>query len=275
MDLFQGWSPGSNGIANEKVAAFSPGCQITSVDIYDIAEEHSPETFQKQLSSWGLADTYDFFYLPVDKESKRAMGVVYINFFTPQYASMCYHAFEASEGLGSVEPADIQGMEANWDFWSNMAQAEELCPKAAPQVFPHKRLHLAALQRGEGSQPPQETSDQEKYAPQIREQFHKTKLCFFHKRNMCALGLDCPFAHSRLELQHLPNLTKTKLCYNFLRGRCTDENCKHAHGYQELRATEIVYKTEMCQWWITGNCKAGMTCRYAHGECELNSVAAA
>lgn len=108
-----------------------------------------------------------------------------------------------------------------------------------------------------------------KVSPQIREQFHKTKLCLFQKKNKCALGASCPFAHAREELQPCPDLAKTKLCYNYFRHRCRDSRCKFAHGYQELRATNNVYKTELCRWWSYGGCKAGSACRYAHGMEEL------
>jgi len=108
-----------------------------------------------------------------------------------------------------------------------------------------------------------------KFSPQIREQFHKTKLCVFQKKNKCALGVACPFAHAKEELQPVPDLVKTKLCYNYFRQRCNDSKCKYAHGYQELRATDGVYKTELCRWWSYGGCKAGNSCRYAHGIDEL------
>ncbi|CAK0893707.1 unnamed protein product [Prorocentrum cordatum] len=108
-----------------------------------------------------------------------------------------------------------------------------------------------------------------KLSPQIREQFNKTKMCTFHKKRRCALGMSCPFAHSKDELQPPPDLFKTKLCYNFFRQRCNDHNCKFAHGYHELRATSHVYKTSICRWFANGLCKAGESCRYAHGLDEL------
>eukprot|EP00411_Alexandrium_monilatum_P077695 CAMPEP_0175623526 /NCGR_PEP_ID=MMETSP0096-20121207/69476_1 /TAXON_ID=311494 /ORGANISM="Alexandrium monilatum, Strain CCMP3105" /LENGTH=302 /DNA_ID=CAMNT_0016928789 /DNA_START=50 /DNA_END=954 /DNA_ORIENTATION=+ len=106
----------------------------------------------------------------------------------------------------------------------------------------------------------------------FKKQFHKTKLCVFHKKNKCALGSSCPFAHTREELQPAPDLAKTKLCYNFFRRRCNDRHCKFAHGYQELRATTSIYKTELCRWWTYGGCKAGSSCRYAHGIEELRRM---
>ncbi|CAK9013144.1 unnamed protein product [Durusdinium trenchii] len=116
-----------------------------------------------------------------------------------------------------------------------------------------------------------------KFSPQIRGQFHKTKMCAFHKKKKCTMGMACPFAHSKEELNAPPDLSKTKLCVNFFRRKCNDIHCKFAHGphpqpiksppstgfssaaglrHSELRATGSVYKTELCRAWSTGTCKA-------------------
>jgi hypothetical protein len=119
---------------------------------------------------------------------------------------------------------------------------------------------------------PQEDPDMaEKFSPQIREQFHKTKACKFFKNNRCALGANCTYAHSQEELTSVPDLTKTRLCYSYYRGNCSNANCKYAHGYQELRSTNNVYKTELCRWFNVGGCKAGNSCRYAHTFRELRA----
>jgi len=107
-------------------------------------------------------------------------------------------------------------------------------------------------------------------SPEYSMKFRKTRLCRFYPK--CSKGKSCPFAHSKDELQAVPDLAKTKLCYNYFRRKCNDSNCKFAHGYQELRATEGVYKTELCRWWSYGTCKAGDSCRYAHGVEELRSA---
>jgi hypothetical protein len=105
--------------------------------------------------------------------------------------------------------------------------------------------------------------------PQVQEKFRKTRICGFFLQGKCIRDSTCRFAHSPDELQVAPDLTKTKLCFNYFRHRCTDPDCKFAHGYHELRGTDGVYKTEMCRWWMEGVCKAGDACRYAHGEREL------
>jgi len=70
--------------------------------------------------------------------------------------------------------------------------------------------------------------------------FHKTKMCKFNQTGSCTRGRDCAFAHSTLELQHLPDLYKSHLCVRFsLSGSCKKGvACPYAHGVQELRSVQ-------------------------------------
>jgi len=104
----------------------------------------------------------------------------------------------------------------------------------------------------------------------VKDQFSRTRLCTFYAQGNCMHGENCRYAHSDIELQSAPDLSKTKLCFKYFRGQCRDERCTFAHGYNELRATTSFYKTELCfQWSREGRCKASSNCRYAHGQEEL------
>jgi len=59
---------------------------------------------------------------------------------------------------------------------------------------------------------------------------------------MCTRGADCTFAHSADELQPLPNLYKTKMCFDMAKNKqCQDPNCPYAHTRNELR--NVVYES--------------------------------
>lgn len=120
-----------------------------------------------------------------------------------------------------------------------------------------------------------DTPKRQKLPPHVQDQFRKTRICNFFQQGRCTWGTSCRFAHHEDELSTAPDLTKTKLCFNFFRRRCNDANCSFAHGHQELRATTGVYKTELCRWYEAGECKAGSSCRYAHGLAELRPSVAA
>lgn len=68
----------------------------------------------------------------------------------------------------------------------------------------------------------------------------RTTLCKFHLRGHCKKGDDCSHAHGEGALLPRPNLTKTKLCWSFMRsGHCNGgSDCSFAHGRSELRPAE-------------------------------------
>jgi len=236
---------------------------ITTVVISNIPGHHTPDSFREQLDAWGLTGTYDFFYMPSEHD-RMGSGYAFVNFIDPTFATFCQWLFLQYEIEGTAAPFHVQGLESNISHWSqhgggdSMTNAPLIIQSPSPSQWAVNGVNMML---------------NSKFSPQIREQFHKTKMCVFHKKNKCALGSGCPFAHSPKELQAVPDLAKTKLCYNFFRQKCNDSRCKFAHGYQELRATEGVYKTELCRWWGSGSCKAGDSCRYAHGVEQLRMQA--
>lgn len=101
-------------------------------------------------------------------------------------------------------------------------------------------------------------------------QYHKTKLCPWHREGKCFMGASCNYAHTREELRPKPDLSKTKLCPEVVKGRrCDRTGCRFAHDFVELRATSTFYKTRICKFWQRGFCPAGDECRHAHGKEDL------
>lgn len=105
----------------------------------------------------------------------------------------------------------------------------------------------------------------------VAKQLHKTKICKHFLKDKCRFGADCSYAHCSGEQRDRPNLRKTKLCRLFEQGRCRHEDCCFAHGPQELRGTVGVWKTVLCSKFAGGTCRQGRSCRFAHGELELQS----
>lgn len=73
---------------------------------------------------------------------------------------------------------------------------------------------------------------------QRRQKFFKTKMCKFYALGACNRGRDCVYAHTRSEVQQLPDFYKTQLCTHFMFvGSCENgENCRYAHSSSELRS---------------------------------------
>mmetsp|Transcript_55068 Transcript_55068/g.87346 ORF Transcript_55068/g.87346 Transcript_55068/m.87346 type:complete len:408 (-) Transcript_55068:111-1334(-) len=103
-------------------------------------------------------------------------------------------------------------------------------------------------------------------------QLSKTKMCAFFERGKCA-STNCRYAHSVDELRIAPNLQKTKLCRAYLSGGCNNENCFYAHGDGDLRVTQGIYKTQICNFFERGYCKKGDRCNHAHGAADLRPLA--
>lgn len=243
-----------------------PVMGITTLMISQVPEQTDAESFRRQLDSWGFIGTYNFFYMPPDVSEGWGGRCVFINFIDQAMANMCMSAFQQCPGEGVATPYSVQGLENNIAHFSQFVGAGDMVN--GPLIVPTPTPSAWALNGAQAMI----NSTQGKFSPQIRGQFHKTKMCAFHKKKKCTMGVACPFAHCKEELNAPPDLSKTKLCVNFFRRKCNDINCKFAHGHSELRATGSVYKTELCRAWASGTCKAGDTCRYAHGVKELRGA---
>lgn len=105
---------------------------------------------------------------------------------------------------------------------------------------------------------------------QMWAQLSKTKMCKYMVNGTCTKGAQCNFAHSKVEIQALPDLSCTKLCKTFVKlGMCDKPGCQYAHTKDELRATSDFHKTKLCRFWPLGNCELGSKCRFAHTSIEL------
>lgn len=266
-----------------------PGAEDSSVDrpaattvlIAGIPDDGDAHAFRRKLDEWGLAGTYDLFYVPSQDAlwqgfSEGAWGdcgrLAVVNFVRPEFSSLCAWLFQAGTE-GQVFVAAIQGHQENVVYCGRLA-GRDPPPGHAPVVFQDPDPNPWAEEAAEALLTNPEDPILQVLAGgvsrELKGQFRKTKLCgYFRKKRACRLGDSCPFAHTTEELQPLPDLQKTRLCFAYLRGKCKDPNCRYAHGRKELRATDYFYKTELCHWWFAGSCKAGASCRYAHGEDDL------
>lgn len=74
--------------------------------------------------------------------------------------------------------------------------------------------------------------------------FRKTKLCSFFLEGRCRHGEQCTFAHGEVDVNFLPDLTKTSLCVAWKAGTChlSAKSCRFAHGKHELRSVLPIMK---------------------------------
>jgi len=206
------------GISHDPAAMATD--MLTTVVVSGVPSESTASGFLEQLDQWGLGGCFDFFHLPLDRETGQSNGFAFINFIDPVFVMLYCWIYQECRLQGQVTMAELQGYEANTFHWCKEAPdaaQPTLLPNAMPTQWAANAVNAML-------------------SPQFKGQFRKTKMCLFNKKNRCELGPSCPFAHSKEELQPVPDLVKTKLCYMHFRRRCNDSNCKFAHGSAELRS---------------------------------------
>lgn len=213
---------------------------LTTVVVSGVPSETTAKGFVEQLDQWGLGGCWDFFHLPWDREHGQNNGFAFIDFIDPVFVMLFCWIYQECQLPGTVTMAELQGYEANKFHWCKEASAAEA---VQPTLLPNAMPTQWAVNTVNGM-----------LSPQFKGQFRKTKMCAFNKKNRCELGPRCPFAHSKEELQPVPDLMKTKLCYMYFRRRCVDKHCKFAHGSAELRSewmpvqsAEVSYSPGMWQ----------------------------
>eukprot|EP00930_Biecheleria_cincta_P020272 TRINITY_DN15280_c0_g1_i1.p1 TRINITY_DN15280_c0_g1~~TRINITY_DN15280_c0_g1_i1.p1 ORF type:complete len:405 (+),score=62.35 TRINITY_DN15280_c0_g1_i1:184-1398(+) len=98
----------------------------TTVMMRNLPNKYTQQMLLEKLHELGFAGTFDFLYLPIDRETNANKGYCFINFSEPYYAWMLKTTCEGQK-MGrfnsskevSVVPASLQGFEANYAHYSN------------------------------------------------------------------------------------------------------------------------------------------------------------
>lgn len=75
---------------------------MTTVMVRNVPTRFTAVGFFKVLDSAGFANTYSFFYLPMDFRSGKNMGYCFIDFATPEIAHSFTKAFDGTRLDGSI-----------------------------------------------------------------------------------------------------------------------------------------------------------------------------
>jgi hypothetical protein len=185
--------------------------------------------------------------ITADSTDRKAV----VNFTKPSFARHCQRSVVTSGFPAQVMPSIIQGTEGNIAVRDHMIWAQQLLESDSfmmqaasdPSMMQAPAPYEQAVSRAPKVKPPRVAKEMS--LKEANPQFHKTKMCMFYQKNRCAMGDQCVFAHHKQELSDQPDLLKTKLCYNFLRGRCENNPCNYAHGNNELRNGDSRNKTKV------------------------------
>jgi len=185
---------------------------------------------------------------------------------------------ETSPTSDSASGAEHREAEAPPTSASRVTGAEHREPEASPTStsgVPGAEHHEAEAPpeseaRSLREQPGMSDKDNVQYTC-LKKQLTKTKMCKHFLRGRCQYHDSCNFAHTPSEVVASPDLRKTRLCKAFRAGGCKDAGCKFAHAADDVSSTGIFYKTHPCKWFEVGLCRNGSSCRFAHGAGELST----
>jgi len=102
----------------------------TTMMIRNMPGRYSQNDLMSDLEQLGLAGTYNFLYIPIDKRTAANVGYAFVNFVDASWARMCAERFEgyrfshqkrSSQKLGTVSVAFLQGLEKNLQHYENTA----------------------------------------------------------------------------------------------------------------------------------------------------------
>jgi len=114
----------------EEMFSSSKDEPITTMMIRNIPGRYSQNDLMMDLSDLGLAETYDFLYLPMDKATSANVGYAFVNFVHPSKAQQCIQSFEkfrfqrhqrSSNKWAKVSVAHLQGLEKNLAHYEKSA----------------------------------------------------------------------------------------------------------------------------------------------------------
>jgi len=103
---------------------------VTTLMLRHLPNMYTRSMLVEELDHVGLGGSYDFLYLPIDKNTRWNVGYAFVNFISPAAASKCVglmtdYVFKChshnSGKVTQVAVAHIQGLDRNLEFFSNRA----------------------------------------------------------------------------------------------------------------------------------------------------------
>lgn len=100
----------------------------TTMMLRNIPNQYTQSALREEIDNSGFANSYNFFYLPMDVKTHKNLGYAFMNFLNSSDATRFFEAFSSyrfirvsSRKMGKVSPAYIQGLEKNLQHFQDKA----------------------------------------------------------------------------------------------------------------------------------------------------------
>lgn len=112
------------------VAEYGMGAEVTTVMVRNIPGNYEQQDLLEDLFCLGFRGTFDFLYLPLDRNTNTTVGYGFVNFVNSTFASRCMaalqgYSFQRNDSSrvrrAAASPAYIQGLEANMQHYRKAA----------------------------------------------------------------------------------------------------------------------------------------------------------
>lgn len=115
---------------------------ITTAMLRHIPCRYTQNSLLLELDEQGFRGTYDFFYMPMDKQNKTSVGYAFINFEESACAERFFDMMKdyrfkrfPNDKIGEASPAKLQGLWQNITHFANKGVMNARDAKCRPVVF--------------------------------------------------------------------------------------------------------------------------------------------
>jgi len=105
---------------------------ITTLMVRNVPNRYTQQELLDEINRLGFQGKYDFLYLPLDVRNRCNVGYAFVNFRSAEIAAQFVKIFDKrpfrnqKRRIATCRPAHLQGVEANWEHCSKLANANAI-----------------------------------------------------------------------------------------------------------------------------------------------------
>jgi len=123
---------GDDAMLTDTNGSFRSQDAITTLMVRNVPNRYTQQDLLDEINRLGFQGKYDFLYLPLDVRNRCNVGYAFVNFRSAETAAQFVKAFDKrpfrnqKRRIATCRPAHLQGVEANWEHCSKLANANAI-----------------------------------------------------------------------------------------------------------------------------------------------------